>query len=916
MPWSGGDGSPGAFPTLGFTVIDWIESNIIIPDGPKRGQPFILTDDQYRHMLWSYRLKPHARPDMGSQAFVYYGSLYVRGQKSGKDPLAAAQACVQALGPVRFDGWDAAGEPVGAPMPTPWIQCAANSEDQTDNTFRLIYTMLGEGPVNITPGLDVGLTRVNLPTGGRIEPVTAAAKSRLGARITFATLTESGLYTESSGGMAMARTMKRGLAGMDGRWMEPLALDTPVPTPAGWSTIGEVEPGDTVYGSDGQPVEVRRVTPVFENLPCYRVVFDDGESIVASACHSWTVKRSHRKRPCRTDEAEVTLSTKELAIFLNGRQWNLSVPRVAVEGVEQPDLPVDPYYLGLWLGDGASDDSTVCSAHNVAGELGVLLKSTLLEHEELVVDHKPHCTIFRPKRKHRLCKWGHDWSDDEMGNGTLRTGRPSVTCGACQRREPRATVATMTMRERLRAIGVLNNKHIPAQYLLASRAQRLALLRGLMDSDGTMTSARAAMFSNTNERLARQTLELAISLGHKAYIRCYNYPERGRAAYCVKFVPTSDEPVNNLAYKRARHRDIRGAASNRRFIKSVEPVASVPTRCLGIDTDDHLFVVGRHNTLTHNCTNAWDPSERSVAQRTWEAKAPGVFLDYRPPRTHVDLEDDQALRAELLYVYGDAAQENGGWVNIDRIMEEARDAATGEHEARRFFLNEVTVGSRNAVDMLKWATQARPGEQLEPGDRITLGFHGAVTRDATSLCAARLSDGRLFHLRTWERPYGHEGDWSTPRAEVHAAVRDAFAAYDVLSMMASPHGWQTEVDTWAGEYDAEGEAKVLEIWLNSEMRMDQLVERFMTAHRGDEITHDGSETLSLHAAGAALAAGKKRPAAEEREPGQPEHYQRIVRKSHAQSISAFTAALLAYEARGWAIEHGALAEPDMVPNLW
>src|SRR5690606_41935336 len=62
-------------------------------------------------------------------------------------------------------------------------------------------------------------------------------------------------------------------------------------------------------------------------------------------------------------------------------------------------------------------------------------------------------------------------------------------------------------------------------------------------------------------------------------------------------------------------------------------------------------------------TNAWDPSERSVAQQTWEAKAPGVFLDYRPPRTRADLDDDQAPPAEPVYDSGNTPQENGGWVN-------------------------------------------------------------------------------------------------------------------------------------------------------------------------------------------------------------------------------------------------------------
>ena len=191
---------------------------------------------------------------------------------------------------------------------------------------------------------------------------------------------------------------------------------------------------------------------------------------------------------------------------------------------------------------------------------------------------------------------------------------------------------------------------------------------------------------------------------------------------------------------------------------------------------------------------------------------------------------------------------------------------------------------------------------------------------ACTVALGRLRDGRLFHLRTWERPAHHDGDWAPPRHEVNEAVDNAFEAYDVISMMASPHGWQDEVNTWAGRYQNHGDkweakSKVLEIWLNSEMRMDQLVERFLTAHRGDELTHDGSETLTLHAAGAALSNGKKRPSAEERDPGTPEYYQRVVRKSHAQSISAFVAALLAFEARGWAIEHGALVD-EMAPSLW
>src|SRR5690606_33677132 len=229
-----------------------------------------------------------------------------------------------------------------------------------------------------------------------------------------------------------------------------------------------------------------------------------------------------------------------------------------------------------------------------------------------------------------------------------------------------------------------------------------------------------------------------------------------------------------------------------------------------------------------------------------------------------------------------------------------------------------SAGSKDAVNAIKWTAQARPTDHLEQGDYVTLGFRGTETRDATSLVACRVSDGLLVHLRTWENTTG-DPNWSVPRDDVDAAVRDAAAAYKVLSMFCSPQGWQTEVNTWDGFF-GKGEVGpvVMEIWLNSDIRVDQILERFLTAHRGGQLIHDGSEILTRHATAAALANGKLRPAGEDRQPGQPDHYQRVVRKStfDRSSISAFLAALLAYEARGWAIEHGALELDQGPPNLW
>lgn len=233
------------FPTLGYEVADWIQAHCVIPDGEHAGDPLVLTDSQLRFLLWFYRLDPHLC------RFVYdRGAQLVRPQKWGKGPLSAAIICAEAEGPVIPAGWDAEGKPVGKSWPTPWIQVAAVSEGQTDNVWRVLVPMIELGSLKQAIW-DTGETRINLPSGGRIEPPTSSALSRLGQRVTFVNQDETHSWMERNGGLRLADTQRRNVAGMGGRWLETTNAWDPRENSVAQLTSESGEPG--VYYDDVDP---------------------------------------------------------------------------------------------------------------------------------------------------------------------------------------------------------------------------------------------------------------------------------------------------------------------------------------------------------------------------------------------------------------------------------------------------------------------------------------------------------------------------------------------------------------------------------------------------------------------------------------------------------------------------------------
>jgi hypothetical protein len=226
MPWRG-PRYEGELPTLGWQVLRW--GHTYLPSPADSDKPLTLTDEQARHVLDWFTLDPK------TGVFIYRRDVIERAKGWGKSPLVAFLSLAEFgaadeldAAPVIFDGWDANGEPVGRPWgtkgrPPSWIQFAAVSEDQTDNTYGAIYELLtaNDHKAAIALGIDDGRTRLYLRgRSGQLEPVTASAGSREGQRVTFSVFDETHLWTSRNGGVRLAKTIRRNAAKMNGRTVE------------------------------------------------------------------------------------------------------------------------------------------------------------------------------------------------------------------------------------------------------------------------------------------------------------------------------------------------------------------------------------------------------------------------------------------------------------------------------------------------------------------------------------------------------------------------------------------------------------------------------------------------------------------------------------------------------------------------
>lgn len=505
-----------------------------------------------------------------------------------------------------------------------------------------------------------------------------------------------------------------------------LALDTPLPTPTGWTTMGDVSVGDELIGDDGRPTRVVAATEVMLERPCFEVEFSDGTVIVADEQHQWLTETRASRKSAQAAAAGYNRyknqrtfasirTTQELAQTLrcptSDQRLNHSVVNAKPLVTAEADLLVPPYTLGAWLGDGTSAAAQITSADP---EIIMRIEAEgIVAHPSASADLRYQLMLpAPPKISAKACvvcgemfvpRTSEVRTCGRSCGGRARTTAPvpapscsrcsGPSCGLVLCQDCRNAVGTL--QARLRTIGVLRNKHIPMQYLRASETQRRALLAGLLDTDGTVTQGGSVQFSVTNRRLVTDVQELVVSLGYRCQMstkRVHGRTEESSTAYTLTF--STDDIVFGLERKLLLHKERRAnsgsARRGSRFVVDVRPVASVPVRCVEVDNDSHMYLASRSMVPTHNSTLGLD-FMRSCSIKHRQAS---VIFSLEMSKSEIVM---RLLSAEANIKLGDmrsGRMNDDDWTRLARRMSEISEAPLYIDDSPNLTMMEIRAKAR------------------------------------------------------------------------------------------------------------------------------------------------------------------------------------------------------------------------------
>ena len=358
-------------------------------------------------------------------------------------------------------------------------------------------------------------------------------------------------------------------------------IDTPVLTPDGFRPIGDLEVGDLVVGSDGRPTPVLGVYPQGVK-EVYRVTTQDGASTLACGEHLWSVKTAADRR--RGQEGRV-LQTKDMVGNLRAAHAHrYELPMVGAVQMPQQSVPLDPYALGLLLGDGCLTTTTTPSFATTDPELAEALDAAI-----------PEITLLRKSEVDYILR------------------RTNATRGGLLTANP----VTVILRDLGLAGTRSHTKFVPEIYLQNSEAVRLAVLQGLLDSDGgpvrQSDGTCRVQYTTCSDKLRDDVIFLVRSMGGVAYSRTRQAD--GRKPWLAKGRPVlyrHDAHVIDIRLpdrvapfrlkRKAVVYDNHGGGRPMRFIHAIEPAGRAECVCISVGAADSLYVT-ENFLVTHNTLN-------------------------------------------------------------------------------------------------------------------------------------------------------------------------------------------------------------------------------------------------------------------------------------------------------------------------
>ena len=335
----------------------------------------------------------------------------------------------------------------------------------------------------------------------------------------------------------------------------------------GWKRFGDLAVGDYVFHPSGKPTKVTQVHPI-DQWDTWEVEISDGTVLTATGEHLFTVDEfvGSAKRKRRT--LDVRAMAREGLVFerpltkgstkaTKAGVGKFALPETSPLEFPERDLPVDPWVLGYWLGDGSSHGGGTTAD----------------------VDDIPHV-------RERCLAAGYKLSDLRQKKEGGRARQFTI----------------LGLMKDLRKAGVLQDKHIPEEYLYASVEQRRALIQGLMDSDGYIDKKGSAEYCQVRKQIADGMAFLLRSMGVKVNVRESEAKLYGRVTgprYRLTFKPYKHQNLVTLPRRAERVQEQRRKPIPR-VIKDVRRVAPVDARCITVAAEDGLYLVGETMVVTHN----------------------------------------------------------------------------------------------------------------------------------------------------------------------------------------------------------------------------------------------------------------------------------------------------------------------------